>query len=264
MPTSFLERYVRVESPVHRADGRVKLPLTLGFIAATTATPPAAWPVFLVLGAAVWAGILLARLPPLLALGRSMLAIPFVLIAFPTIFTRPGEPILTLPILSWQVSASWEGLAFFLSVLVKAWICVLAAVLLTATTPFEEIALGMRFLRLPRVVVAIFSFLYRYIFVLVDEALRLVRAREARSARLGRGSGGSLLWRARVTGGMAGSLFLRTYERSERIYQAMQARGYDGEVRTGQGRPLSLSSLAFLRGILVFLASLEAVALILW
>jgi len=70
---------------------------------------------------------------------------------------------------------------------------------------------------------------------LVDEALRLMRARAARSGvatETGRRPGGSVTWRARVAGGMAGNLFLRAFERSDRIYMAMISRGYDGEIRT--------------------------------
>jgi cobalt/nickel transport system permease protein len=75
--------------------------------------------------------------------------------------------------------------------------------------------------------------MYRYLFVLSDEVLRLRRAREARSAVLpGRKGGGSLLWRAKVAGSMAGQLFLRSLERSDRIYSAMLARGYKGQLLT--------------------------------
>jgi cobalt/nickel transport system permease protein len=82
-----------------------------------------------------------------------------------------------------------------------------------------------------------FGLMWRYLFVLVDEALRLMRARSARSGVSGDASasrrvGGSLIWRARVAGGMAGNLFLRGIERSDRIYVSMLARGYNGEVRT--------------------------------
>jgi cobalt/nickel transport system permease protein len=73
--------------------------------------------------------------------------------------------------------------------------------------------------------------MYRYMFELVDEATRLLRARVARSV----GSGRSVTWRARVAGQMVGQLFLRSYERSDRVYQAMLARGMDG-------RHLTLSS----------------------
>jgi cobalt/nickel transport system permease protein len=87
----------------------------------------------------------------------------------------------------------------------------------------------------PRLLVSIFGLMWRYLFVLVDEALRLLRARQARSGDSGRSglrTGGSIPWRARVAGGMAGSLFLRAFDRSDRIYMAMAARGYDGEARS--------------------------------
>jgi len=77
--------------------------------------------------------------------------------------------------------------------------------------------------------------MWRYLFVLVDEAFRLMRARASRSGKSDRPntkSGGSLSWRARVVGGMAGNLFLRGLERSDRIYMAMVSRGYDGEARS--------------------------------
>ena len=75
--------------------------------------------------------------------------------------------------------------------------------------------------------------MYRYAFVLSDEVLRLLRARKSRSAQLGdRKAGGSIPWRARVAGNMAGQLFLRSYERSDRVYNAMLARGYKGEFLT--------------------------------
>ena len=75
--------------------------------------------------------------------------------------------------------------------------------------------------------------MYRYLFVLSDEALRLLRARSARSAVIaGRRAGGSLVWRGKVAGRMVGSLMIRSFERSERIYNAMVARGYQGTFRS--------------------------------
>ena len=86
--------------------------------------------------------------------------------------------------------------------------------------------------------VAIISFMYRYLAVLSDEATRMSRARASRSAQPDGKGGGSIVWRARVTGSMVGSLFLRSYERSERIYAAMQARGFEGEFRHLHSRAL--------------------------
>jgi cobalt/nickel transport system permease protein len=81
--------------------------------------------------------------------------------------------------------------------------------------------------------------MYRYLAVLAGEASRLNRARESRSAVVEGRGGGGLRWRASVVGGMVGSLFLRSYERSERVYAAMQARGFDGEFRSMGGRALT-------------------------
>ncbi len=95
----------------------------------------------------------------------------------------------------------------------RSWLSVQMAILLTATTAFPDLMHALRHLRVPRLLVAIVSLMYRYLFVLTDETARLLRAREARSARVaGRRGGGTLAWRARVAGNMAGQLFLRSYE----------------------------------------------------
>ncbi len=98
------------------------------------------------------------------------------------------------------------------------------------------------------------AFMYRYLFVLVDEVNRMIAARNARSARADGRVGGSLAWRAKVTGQMAGSLFLRSYERSERIYMAMLARGFDGELRSSQQIRLNGRDILFAGTSLIIIA----------
>jgi cobalt/nickel transport system permease protein len=106
--------------------------------------------------------------------------------------------------------------------------------------------------------------MYRYLAVLTDEASRMLRARASRSAiRLGHHGGGSIRWRAEVTGRMVGSLFLRSYERSERVYAAMQARGFDGELRYLPGPGLRPRQLAGFGLTIVALVLFELFA-ILW
>jgi cobalt/nickel transport system permease protein len=153
----------------------------------------------------------------------------------------------------------------FSTVALKSWLSVQAALLLTFTTPFHDLVDALRRLRLPEVMVAIIGFMYRYLAVLADEASRLMRARASRSAGLADGSrgGGSLRWRAGVTGSMVGTLFLRSYERSERIYAAMQARGFEGEFRHLRARTLANTEVAGLVALLLALAAWE-VAAILW
>jgi len=262
--TSLLERYREGRSRLHRVDPRVKLVATLAFIAAVTATPPEAWPVLLGLAVLEWTAVSQSSVPVLSVLRRSAVAVPFVLIAAPSVFTRPGEALAQYHIFSWTLTASREGLVFFVSVLAKSWISVIAAGLLVSTTPFEDLLRALRFLRLPRLLVAVVSSMYRYSFVLVEEAQRLLRARVSRSAGGGRRSGGPVSWRAKVVGGMVGSLFIRTYERSERIHQAMLSRGYTGVLPTVTDVPLSVGRWVVLMGILLGLAAVEVFAAVRW
>jgi cobalt/nickel transport system permease protein len=197
-----------------------------------------------------------AQLGVLRAARASLVALPFILAALPLIFTRPEAPIGAVAIGPLTLTVSGYGLVVFLTITAKSWISVQAAMLLAMTTPFHELIDGLRALRLPAIMVSIISFMYRYLAVLGDEARRLLRARDARSASVDGRSGGSIRWRAAVTGRMAGTLFLRSYERSERIYAAMQARGFEGELRHMHSRAITRSeigvAIAGLAGLALF------------
>ena len=162
--------------------------------------------------------------------GRSLLALPFVLAAVPVLFNRPGEALFEVPRLRLdgdRRSASRR----VTSILLRSWLSVMAATLLTATTEPDHILRSLRWFGVPRILVATISFMWRYVFVIGEEAQRLMRrARRARREPAGK-VGGSLRWRAGVAGNMVGSLFLRSLDRSERVYVAMLARGYNGEMR---------------------------------
>ena len=235
MHVHFLDPYRPRNSPVHRLDPRVKLVLTVVFILTNALVPTGAWPVYILLFALILSAELLSELGVSYMLKRSSLALPFVLAALPLILTVPGQTLFTLPLGPWTVHASYPGLARFVSITLKSWISVQAAIILAASTSFPDLLVAMRALHVPRLLVSIFGLKWRYLFVLVDEASRLLRARLSRSGQSdkpGVKMGRSLSWRARVTGGMAGSLFLRAFERSDRIYMSMVSRGYDGEART--------------------------------
>ncbi len=194
---------------------------------------------------------------------RSLIALPFALIALPTVFTKPGIAIFELDMIILTLTATEAGIEFFSSVLLKSWTSVTAAVLLTSTTRPMTLLGSLRWLRIPSILVAIVMLMYRYLFVLVDEAQRMLRARTARSAGIGPAAGGSILWRAKIAGGMAGSLFLRTLDRSERIYMAMLARGYDGRIIQARAeRPLGMrqfTQIAVLFSVFVTVAALSRV-----
>jgi cobalt/nickel transport system permease protein len=235
MHIHFLDPYRPRNSLIHRLDPRLKLVWAIGFILTNALMPFGAWPAYILLFALILSIELISTLGLVYVLKRSALAIPFVLAALPLIFTIPGTPVLSLTIGPWLIQASSPGLARFLSIGFKSWLSVQAAIVLAASTSFPDLLVAMRSIHVPQLLVSIFGLMWRYMFVLADEAGRLLRARASRSGTSelpGVKPGGSLTWRARVTGGMAGSLFLRAFERSDRIYMAMVSRGYDGEVRS--------------------------------
>lgn len=253
------DHYHPGESRLHRLSPRTKVAATLLVILGVALVPHRAlWAYFplwaLVAGCAVAAG-----LSPWLVMKRSLVALPFALAAVTLPFTVEGRPLAQLPLLG--LSVTQEGTLRFLSILSKSWLSVQAAVLLGMITPFAELLWGLRSLRLPSLLVSVIGMTYRYLFVLSDEALRLLRARRARSGvRPGYRAGGSLVWRGKVAGGLAGTLMLRSLERSERVYQAMLARGYRGEIlnlsqpQQGPADGLALAAWVALLGLILFLA----------
>jgi cobalt/nickel transport system permease protein len=267
----FLDPYRALASPVHALDGRVKFVLAVAYILTVSLTPLGAWPIYSLLLALILSAEILSNLGIGYVWKRASLALPFVLAALPIVFTTPGDPLFTLDLGPLRLAASGAGMGRFVNVALKSWLSVQAAIVLASSTPFPELLKAMRAVRVPRLLVAMFGLMWRYLFILVDEALRLMRARTARSGApvVRAGSrparrGGSLAWRARVTGGMAGSLFLRAFERSERIYVAMLSRGYDGEVRSLALAPLSPDSRLVLAAGLTLLGVLLGSALLLW
>jgi cobalt/nickel transport system permease protein len=181
--------------------------------------------------------ILFANLISNLGIGftfrRSFIALPFALAAITVLFSIAGKPLTSFHFLMWNLTITDAGLLRFVSIVVRSWLSVQMAILLVAVTEFPKIIHALTHLHVPAILTVIISFLYRYLFVLTDEVMRMMRARQARSAAAaGSRSGGSVAWRAKIAGNMAGQLFLRSYERSDRIYNAMLSRGYKGELMT--------------------------------
>lgn len=232
------ERYEHSDHLLHRIDARIKILVAVAYAFAITVVHEGDWAAFAGFAAFAFAAVAVSRLPVGLVLRRSLLALPFVAAAFPLIFTRPGETVFTMPLVGW--TASREGIIAVASIMTKSWLAMLVAIVLTSCTRPLDLIRGLERLRLPRMLASTIFFMYRYLFVIGDEGHRLMRARDARSAAGpdGRAHGGSIFWRGQVLGHMVGGLFLRSLERSERIYAAMQARGYDGTVRFAEERAL--------------------------
>lgn len=230
-----LDRYQHKDSLIHRLDPRMKVVITVLFIVSTVLLPDGAWASFLLTWGVVLATSRLAQLGTRYVVTRSFIAIPFALAAVSVVFAVPGNPIMSGTIGPWHLVATDAGLIRFVSVVIRSWLSVQGAILLTATTTFPDLMHALHHLRVPSVLVAVISFTYRYLFILIEEVQRLLRGREARSAAAPDDTvrpGRSITWRAGVAGNMVGQLFLRSYERSERVYAAMLARGYTGQYLT--------------------------------
>jgi cobalt/nickel transport system permease protein len=217
--------YVAGDSPVHRLEPHTKLVAVLAFALVVVLTPvhagwaPLAYTGFLALLLGV-AGV--ARVRPGRLLRGLAVEVPFVLFALllPFVSRGPRTDVLGL-------SLSQSGLAAGGSILAKATLSVLAATLLAATTDPRALLRGLERLRLPSVLVQILTFMIRYADVIGGELRRMKVARESRGFRARH------LGALRVLGPAAGSLFIRSYERGERVHLAMLSRGYTGRLPTG-------------------------------
>jgi cobalt/nickel transport system permease protein len=248
---SLLDVYQPREGLIHRLDPRVKILTALWFILTTVTLPEGAW----ISQAILFSTMILlswrAQLGPVYTVKRAFIALPFVLAALPLPFLTPGPVLWVIPGLGWTLTIT--GLVRFLTILVRTWVAVQAGILLSATTGVADLLWGLQSLRVPKLIVSIIGFMVRYMFVLADEVLRMLRARTSRSPRLPGVKRPGIIWQGRFAGMMVGSLFLRSLERSERVHAAMLSRGYDGEIRVLDQPAMSVIDWYTLIGALVWL-----------
>lgn len=225
--------------------------------------PATAWPLYPLLLSVLLSISLAAELGVLFLLKRSLLALPFLLAALPLLFNQPGPVVLQISLGALPLTLTQGGLERFISIVLKSTLSVQAAVLLSAVTPLPHILIALRRLHIPRLLVVVIGLMWRYLFLMVDEVARLGRARASRSGSLpGHRSGGQISWRGKVAGEMVGGLLLRSFERSDRVYAAMLARGYDGEVRTFPLPPLPRRQKILLAGGIILCVCIVLIGLL--
>lgn len=202
MRHDFLDRYSRLDSRVHRLPAGAKLLGAVALVSMLVVLPIAHARWFVGIALFLVATVVLARIPVGFVARRLLLLEPLVLgVAFLSLLQPQGPRIFT-------------------GIVVKSTLCLLTVIVLASTTPFAALLRVLRQLHVPAILVTTLALLYRYLFVLVDEAQRLQRARASRTFRGGR----ARLWRS--LGATLGMLFVRSTERAERIYAAMCARGW--------------------------------------
>ncbi len=235
----FIDRFAMGDSPSHRLDARAKLVsvlcytvtlISFGRYSIAGLAPMALLPLTL-----LWFG----GVPVWFALRRVAILSPFILmlVLMAPVYDRAPHAVTFGP-WNYTLSGGWLTAG---NITIKFAFGVLALTAMMCTTRFALLLEAMRRLGMPQMIVVQLGFLYHYIFVLIDEAMRVRRARDFRGAALapvGR--------RLAAVGGVIGTLFIRTLDRSQRIQIAMAARGYRGELR-------SLNQLRFTGADAVFL-----------
>ncbi len=202
MRHDFLDRYCRLDSPMHQLPSWLKLAAALAVIATVAAVPAPWYAVHAIAALGLAAAAAVSRIPVGFLLGRLLLLEPFVIGVALLSLLQPG------------------GARVFLVLLVRSTLCLFTLILLANTTPFAELLRVLRRAGMPQLLVTVLALMYRYVFVLIDERERLQRARASRSF----GPRAQRSWHSVAS--TAAQLFVRSSERAERIYAAMCARGW--------------------------------------
>ncbi len=235
----YMDDLARMQTSVHRLHPLVKLVTTLAFLVAVVSferyeigglLPFFFYPVIVIAA---------AELPAAAILKRLLVVEPFIIgigILNP-LFERQAFVLGGL-----TLSVGWIT---FLSIFIKCGLTVAAAILLIATTGMDRLAAALRMLRVPRIFVLQLLLTYRYISVLAEEAARMLRAYALRSP-------GQKGIQRSAWGSFVGQLLLRTFDRAQRVYQAMCVRGFAGEYNTGEHMRIKAGDFIYLSGWIIF------------
>ena len=227
---TYIDSYSSVDAPYQRLDARVKIAVTLAFVvimAVSVGDRPLRTAPFFLFAMVL---VLIARIPVAVLLRRMLPALPFFLFASLILGFSKG---------------SHAALAAFL----KAFLSILSVVILVSTTRFSNLLKGLEGLKLPTLLVSMISFVYRYLFIIADEYGHIKIARESRNF------GGSKRWQWKAIGHSIGTLFLHSYERGNRVYSAMVARGYEGNIRTMWAQKIGRMDIIFAAISLIYFLS---------
>ncbi|MFN0166658.1 MAG: energy-coupling factor transporter transmembrane component T family protein [Bryobacteraceae bacterium] len=220
-----LEQWSRGETFLHRRDARAKLLSTLGLlIAVATSRDNLEW-VGGVVTMLLAAGAVAARLPLASVLRRACVVLPFCL-TFGVVSVLAGDP------------------ARAVSLVVKGYVSSLTVILLVGVTPLPDLLRGMEQLGVPRFLLMVAQFIYRYLFVISEQAQHMRLSSQSRGGLRSRGGG------FRAAAGALAVLFARSYDRAERVHRSMIARGFDGRLRLLVARPIGALDLLFLAAVL--------------
>jgi cobalt/nickel transport system permease protein len=225
--------YVHEHSIIHRLPPETKVLGVLLFVAAIAVTPREAIWAFAIYAAIEIVVVISARVPFTFVLSRLLTVVPFVLFALFLPMIGEGKDVVFV-----GIPLSSEGVWSMWNILAKSVLGATASILLAASTEVPDIVRGFGRLRVPAVITGIASFMIRYLEVIAGELTRM------RIAMVARGYDPRWLSQVRPIASSAGTLFVRSYERGERVYDAMLSRGYTGEMPAIDSRTTSAGEWA--------------------
>jgi len=240
--------YVHEHSPFHRLVPEVKIAAAVGMITCVAITPRQEVWAFALYAVIVMVLITISRVSPLFVLARLAAVAPFVVFALFIPFIGTGDTT-TL----WGIELSIDGLWATWNIIIKAVLGASISIVLTATTEVPDIIRGLGVLRVPALFTSIATFMIRYLELITEELGRM------RVAMTARGYDPRWLYQARPIATSAGAMFVRSYERGERIHSAMLARGFTGEMPIFDRRragPVEWASAALLVSVFAVVALL--------
>lgn len=211
MNHAYIDEFSNGSSFLNRLDPRIKVVSFFALIFSVILTRANMFSAYVCFAALVIILIRLSNIPVVYILKRSFVIAPFVFVAALGMLKLPAGP---------------QGVLIFSSILVKACLSIVCLILLTASTNFSSLLKAFEALKFPRLITMVISFMYRYVFVVQDEFMKMRQAKESRSV-----TKPLICAQIDVFANMLGILFIRTYERAEAIYLSMCARGFDGSIR---------------------------------
>ena len=252
MHHSFIDEHSHIDSLLSRLDPRIKIASFAVLLFFIALTKPGCLLCFALYGLTIVVLTGISKIPLQYIIKRCLVVLPFIL--FTSLFLlwgRGGSDVVLLQMGSVSISVSSSGWILFQSVMIKGVLSVLCLILLTATTPFPHLLAAMESMKFPKLITMILSFMYRYIFLIEDEAMKMWRAMKSRS------TGGSRRLLFKAMANMIGILFIRSFERGEKVYLAMCSRGFDGTLQRRYSFVVQKRDVAFLVNIVAVIISIN-------
>ncbi len=246
MKHSFIDKYSDIDSPIHRFDPRLKFIFVILCVIIIVSQPRGHLLPFAFYGGIVVLFMIMSRIPIKFMLTRLLFVFPFILMA--SLFYPVS--IYINDINSFH-SLQGDAINVAFSILFKGSLSVILLILLISTEKFHNIISAMRMLKMPKIIGIISALMYRYIFVFSDEAMKTSMARNSRTP------GKLKLNKIKVYGNQMAMIFIRSWNRSQNIYNAMISRGFDGEFATMKEFKIKKSEIALFTLILIIFLTIR-------